>query len=352
MVFESRATDLHSLDSDAASDIYLFDRVEKNLVLVTFAGPPGVDQKKGDSFAPSVSKAGERVAFWSESTVFSPFDTHPGPDVYVADLTDPAAPPQIFLVSGRGSPAVGGMIPGNGPSDQPEISADGNVVVFRSKASNLTPPFFGEPFEFPQIYFAELPDVNAAGPVELHRIDPPHDPGQEGANGLCENPDVSPNGEHIVFMTRATNFLTVDTEDNPDIVLFRVTEGWFELLSQNPQTGQKLEAARAPRIGGINGERVVFEGTDTTAFDAPVPQIFLHDRNTQSLRIISLDRAGRPAAGACSVGDISLLGDCVERCICGTVARLPEHPTKRRYGREHHEHRWFNAVLLESSAQM
>ena len=171
--------------------------------------------------------------------------------------------------------------------------------------------FLENPFEFPQIYFAELSNVNAAGQVELHRIDPPHDPGQEGANGLCENPDVSSNGEHIVFMTTATNFLTVDTEDNPDIVLFRATEGWFELLSQNPQTGQKLEAARAPRIGGMNGERVVFEGTDTTAFDAPVPQIFLHDRNTQSLRIISLDRAGRPAAGACSVGDISLFGDCV-----------------------------------------
>ncbi|PYM15823.1 MAG: hypothetical protein DME18_03280, partial [Verrucomicrobia bacterium] len=78
-----------------------------------------------------VSADGRFVAFLSEDAALVAGDTNGAPDVFVADLATGSI--RLVSVDDNGTSA------GNGSSDSPDISADGRFVVFRSLASNLVP---------------------------------------------------------------------------------------------------------------------------------------------------------------------------------------------------------------------
>src|SRR5207244_770401 len=67
----------------------------------------------------------------SEDAALVAGDTNGAPDVFVADLATGSI--RLVSVDDNGTSA------GNGSSDSPDISADGRFVVFRSVASNLVP---------------------------------------------------------------------------------------------------------------------------------------------------------------------------------------------------------------------
>ncbi len=82
----------------------------------------------GASYDAAISGTGRYVAFVSEATNAVSRDKNGAADVFLRDLEQQTT----TLVSRRAS---GGS--GNGPSGQPAISADGEVVVFQSEASDL-----------------------------------------------------------------------------------------------------------------------------------------------------------------------------------------------------------------------
>lgn len=96
-------------------------------VNVTQSGMMG----NGASFDFSLSSDGRRIAFLTRATDLGPSDANGKDDVFVRDVTTG----ELKLISLN---AAGTSTP-NDASVRPRISADGSVVVFESRASDLVP---------------------------------------------------------------------------------------------------------------------------------------------------------------------------------------------------------------------
>jgi hypothetical protein len=118
----------------SSSDIYLYDRMTGTNVLVSHTAGSGSTGGNGASYAPALSTDGNLVAFASDATdlVANQNPTGASRNVFLYSRATGA----VALVSGsNGSPTT----PGNGRSDSPAINQDGSYVAFRSEATNLVP---------------------------------------------------------------------------------------------------------------------------------------------------------------------------------------------------------------------
>ena len=82
----------------------------------------------GRSYDPAISGNGRYVAFVSDASNLTARDENDFPDVFLQDLAARTTTLVSRSVSGGSA---------NGPSAHPAISADGNIVVFQSEASDL-----------------------------------------------------------------------------------------------------------------------------------------------------------------------------------------------------------------------
>ena len=114
-------------DTDGVSDLYLFDTVTQQFLLVSTAAPGGV-------FSFDMSADGSRIAF-STLEAIEAGDANGNVDVYVADINL-----SNFSVSARNrvSEAEGGFEVRDNDSFAPIISHDGRTVGFLSTARDLT----------------------------------------------------------------------------------------------------------------------------------------------------------------------------------------------------------------------
>ena len=128
VAFYSVATNLDPADTDPAYDVYVKDLVTGDIMLASTsdAGQKGI----GNSYFPSLSADGTRVAFISAATNLDPTDTDELEDVYVKDLVTG----DITLAS---TSAAG--VKANDLSPSASLSADGTRVAFDSFATNLDP---------------------------------------------------------------------------------------------------------------------------------------------------------------------------------------------------------------------
>lgn len=92
----------------------------------------GDEGKAGDAKRlPAISADGRFVAFQTRSDELSPADADARVDVFVRDMTK-----GLTLTVSRASGTLG--VPADGPSSSASISADGRLVAFDSRATNLS----------------------------------------------------------------------------------------------------------------------------------------------------------------------------------------------------------------------
>ena len=128
VAFYSAASNLAPGDTNGSYDIFVKDLTTGAITRVsTDAG--GI-QANSSSYIPTFSPDGTKLAFYSYATNLVPGDTNNTPDVFVKDLT-------TGIVTRLSTDAAGAQ--GNGYSDSPVFSPDGNKVVFNSGAPNLVP---------------------------------------------------------------------------------------------------------------------------------------------------------------------------------------------------------------------
>ena len=132
VAFSSLASDLVPGDTNGASDVFVRDlrTGSTRLVSATSPGRPA----NGDSASPEISGDGTFVLFESSATDLVVGDTNRATDVFLRDL----ATGTTSLVSSRADGT-----PGNQASTALLLSADAEVIVFRSEASDLVPPVTG-----------------------------------------------------------------------------------------------------------------------------------------------------------------------------------------------------------------
>ena len=186
VVFYSRDSFV-SADTNGNYDIYIRDVQEgtTRLVSSTSDGVAG----NGAGFVPSVSADGNLVAFASNS---SNFDGSSTTDVFVKNLSSG----ELTLVS-AGLDGNGG----NSTSDQPDISADGRYVVYRSAASNLVDVDNNGQWDVFRY------DMQTGETIRISEGDDSSFFGNDGANGYSYDPSISDDGQIISFHSGATNLV-------------------------------------------------------------------------------------------------------------------------------------------------
>ena len=244
----------------------------------------------GDSFSPSISADGRTVAFTS----------------YSADLADVEMPGCTLSIGGQGkctqvyaydrisgrmtlASAAADGAPGNGNSDQADLSSDGRWVVFRSEASNLGSGEAGQG----NLYVRDL----TSGSFERLAIDRP---GNE--------PSISADGRLVAF----SGF-----SDHWDVFVFDRKTGAAEQISGGYGGGASDGDSQSAQISA-DGRWVAFwswagnlvpddtERCQDSESNYSCGDVFLYDReNGQIQRITTGEGYGFGAGGY----TLSLSGD-------------------------------------------
>jgi Tol biopolymer transport system component len=242
VAFTSYASDLVAGDTNLARDVFLFDRIAGTTTLIS-ANRFGTGSGNDESFAPSISTDGRRVAFESRAHDLVPNDVNGRlADVFVRDVITGATTLVSLDCAGTRS--------GNDQSFAPRIAGDGLSVVFSSQASDLTSGEFGGGVH-PQLFRRDL----TTGRTELISRNLAQ---TGGANHDCFEPAISFQGAVIAFASHASDLALNDANDSEDVfawnagaapapipplALHRQGDNEVVLSWPAPSTGYRLEAA-------------------------------------------------------------------------------------------------------------
>jgi Tol biopolymer transport system component len=265
VAFYSTAGNLVNGDLYSA-DVFVHDRISGLTTRISI-GSDGT-QANGDSWRPSISGDGRYVAFESTASNLVPGDTNECnyvlvgncPDIFVHDLQTGE--------TNRVSVATGGT-QADGGSFNPSISADGQIVVFESEASNLVDVETDEHYalfvhdrqsgETTRIRGGSDPCLNADGRFVAYSSDFTdlvsgdtngvrdifvHDralgqtervsraTGGEQGNGESGYPSISADGRFVAFLSLASNLVSGDTNDERDVFVHDRQTGETILVSK------------------------------------------------------------------------------------------------------------------------
>jgi Tol biopolymer transport system component len=278
VAFHSNATTLVPGDSNGLLDVFVHDsRTGRTTrVSVSSAGAQG----NGRSAAPSLSSDARYVTFWSEADNLVPGDTNGVRDVFVHDLRTG----RTTRVSRSSAGAQG-----NGPSDIATLSADGQVVAFRSAATNLAPG-----------------DTNGVHDVFVHdrrtgkatRINVSSTGTQ--ANGSSFFTSLSANGRYAAFESDASNLVSGDTNDAADVfVRDRWTGKTFRAsVATSGDEGDPSEGSGRPTVSD-DGRYISFMSDADNLVPGDVDRefdVFVRDRRAGTTHLLS-STGGRKGNG-------------------------------------------------------
>jgi Tol biopolymer transport system component len=287
VVYYSQASDLAAGDTNGATDIFVYDRVSQTTTLVskdTAAGP-----SDGASFNPSISGDGRYIVYFSYATDLVAGDTNGTADIFLYDTVSQTT----TLIS---KDTASG--PSNADSSNASISADGRYVVYESSASDLVA---GDTNVTRDIFLYDTVTQTTA----LVSKDASGNP----SNGISYSPSISADGRYIVYQSLGSNLVAGDTNSNFDIFLYDTVSQTTTLISKDASSGPSNDANLAPSISG-DGRYVVWTSyaSDLVAGDTNfLEDIFVHDTQTGTTALVSVDTGAGPANG--SSGAPSISGD-------------------------------------------
>ncbi|HLM65586.1 MAG TPA: hypothetical protein VK306_14915 [Acidimicrobiales bacterium] len=197
----------------------------------------------GQSFGPTTSGDGGRVAFESTAWDLVPGDPNAYLDVYVWD---------------RASSVIERITGGNNESASPSISADGRSVAFTSTASDLAPD-----------------DRNRQGDVFLWDAATGTTTRITDGDSASGQPAMSADGGHVAFDSFASNLAPGDTDFTNDVFV------WDRATGTTMRIPGGEEGNSRPSISA-DGRYVVFESwvSKPVAGATGVWDLYMWDRTT------------------------------------------------------------------------
>ena len=160
----------------------------------------------------------------------------------------------------------------NGRAYQPDISRNGQYVVYESEATDL---ISGDTNGEGDVFLYSVASGN------INRVSEPFAVGEP--NGWSREPSISETGNYIAFTSDADNLIAGDTNGFSDIFVFSQTTQQLRRVSIASDDSQADLFSNNPAISG-NGRFVVFMSFATNLVNPPPPtfsqfQVYLHDRN-------------------------------------------------------------------------
>lgn len=204
------------VDTNTATDVFLFDRVAGTVTLVSHVAGSLTTAANAGSDTPVISGDGAYVVFRSAATdlVAGQVDTtNPGEvNFYDIFLFERATGAIMLLSRPVGLPAValGG--------DYPAISADGRYIAFSSPGTNLV---VGQTGSADSVFLLE----RTTGTLTL--VSHAAATSTTTANNASSNPVLSADGGYVAFVSYATDLVTgeIDANNNPDVLLYERAPG-------------------------------------------------------------------------------------------------------------------------------
>ncbi len=251
-------------DLNSAHDVFVLDlvtdptpQIERISRLSTGVG------LDADSRSPAFSSDGRFVAFMTYSELL-PDDANNRPDIAVKDRQSGNL--EVISVTPGGST-------GNGGSFNPAVSDDGNIVVFRSEASNLVA---GDTNGRWDIFVRD----RSAGTTT--RVSIASDGSQANHNSM--DAAVSADGRFVVFRSLASNLVPEDSNNRADIFVHDRQSRQTAIVSRPP--GGQADGHSANPMPSGDGLWI--------AFESDASNLIVGDTN----RVRDIFRAPNPLAGA------------------------------------------------------
>lgn len=252
-------TDFDSVFDDNCPDAFVHDRSTGTTERVSVSS--GGAEGNAGSFSPVLSANGNFVVFHSDASNLVAGDTNGVSDVFLRDRQ--AGITERVSIAHDGAQA-------NGPSLVSAVSADGNIIVFRSLASNLVP---GDTNGAWDVFIRD----RQAGTTE--RVSVASDGTQGNGNSFIQSNALSPDGRYVVFWSDAPNLVPNDTNGMRDVFLHDRVAASTTRVSVDSDGNEVAGHSDWPAVND-NGQFIAF------ASQAPglVPEdtnniwdVFLHD---------------------------------------------------------------------------
>jgi LPXTG-site transpeptidase (sortase) family protein len=273
VAFYSSANNLVSGDTNAVSDVFVYDRVANTTTRVSVDS--GGAEGNASSAYPSISADGRYVAFHSYAANLVGGDTNGDQDIFVHD--------RIANTTTRIS-VNSSNIQGNGDSYHPSISADGRYVTFESNATNLA---VGGDTNGQYDVFIRDRTFNTTVRISV-------DSAGNEANGDSFVSSISADGRYVAFCSEAGNLVSGDTNGALDTFLHDVVLGVTIRVSVDSFGAEGNANSGYPSVSP-DGRYVAFFSTasnlvggDTNAQD----DAFIYERSTGSVTRLSVDSNG------------------------------------------------------------
>ena len=287
MAFTSAATNITGVEdaNGKVRDVFVFDQGSGAIVLAS----RGVDEApaNGSSGDPVLDSDGSHLAFTSRATNLVPGDTNAAPDVFVLL-------PDGSLVCAACAPDGGEA---NGASGEPDLSADGRLLVFSSSADNLVPE---DGNETDDVFVRDL----ETGAIALVSAD------EDGAaaEGQSRAPAISADGRYVSFSSDAANLVEDDADDNgrEDVYIRDLRTGRTQLVSvaRGGKSAQNVSFGGArPQVSDVtrDGRYVAFESDATNLAGRDRNRrtdVFVRDLVKHSTRRVSTSTTNEEGGGA------------------------------------------------------
>jgi hypothetical protein len=270
IAFRSEASNLVASDTNGVGDVFVHDRQTGETIRAS-VDSSGTEANAGSN-SPNLSSDGRFVVFSSGATNLISGDTNGRADVFVHDRQSGST--TRVSVNSSGVQADGG-------GNTPDISGDGRYVVFRSKSDNLAPG--AEEYE-ELVYLHDrqtgqttLASVYTGGEIMVTGdIDQPtisnngryvafafydkgdndgimniwvHDRQTGDSSKVAQGndssfaPSLSSDGSLVAFWSLASNLVSGDTNDAPDVFVNEVAFGPDQnptVVSITPECGDQI----------------------------------------------------------------------------------------------------------------
>lgn len=305
VVFESNAPDFVAGDipppstiSSTTDDIFVVHLATGTVELIS-VGMDGLPANA--SREPAISGDGRFVAFQSFATNLVPDDTNEFEDIFVFDRQTQTM--ERINLAPDGAQA-------NDRSDEVAISDDGQFVAFESVATNLVDQDSNEERDI-------FVWSRQTGTIE--RVSIAHD-GSE-PDRLSDQPSLSADGRYVVFESNATNLVPDDTNSRRDIFLYDRELDQIERIDVAADGTQSDGSSEKPTVSA-DGRLVAFDSQSmnlvSQALDG-TSNIFVKDRVTGEVELISRSTAGVPADAFCEEATMTASGRFVSFDCPGTA---------------------------------
>ncbi|MBZ0111510.1 MAG: hypothetical protein K8J08_03540 [Thermoanaerobaculia bacterium] len=292
IVFRSEASNLVANDTNGSWDIFLHDRDSGTTSRVSVDSVGG--EANDDSDSPSVSADGRWIAFSSVASNLVSGDTNGMSDVFLHDRVNGTT--SRVSVDSLG-------IEGNGASEYPSVSGDGQFVAFQSVASNLV---VDDTNGVSDVFVYEVLTGSTAS-ASLEAL------GGQPSDGFSGDASLGADGQLIAFGSAATNLVANDTNGVTDVFVLDRLSGSM-LRASVSSTGIEGNDGSYGISISADGRVVCFETHSSLVPDDTNLEfdVYVHDRTTGSTERVSVDSLGNEANGRSLYGcSISAEGDWV-----------------------------------------